>query len=631
MQLHLIDLIIVIAYFVLVVGIGIWVSRRGAKDINSYFLGGNKMPWWMLGISDASGMFDVSGTMWLVYVLFVYGLKSVWLPWLWPTFNQVFLFVFLSIWLRRSNVMTGAQWIETRFGTGRGAMLSHLSVVAFALISVVGFLAYSFKGIGKFAAIFLPWDLSPDTYAMILMSLTALYAIKGGMFSVVITEVMQFMVLTIASIAVGIIAMNSVSAEMLSKVVPQGWTDITFGWTLGLDWTGVIDSVNTQIEKDGYGMFGIFFILMLFKGVLQSAAGPAPNYDMQRVLATRSPKEAAKMNWLVSIVLYVPRYMMITGLTVLALVYFSHELTTINSNFDMETVLPFTLKNLIPSGWIGLILAGLLAAFMSNYAATINAAPAYVVNDIYKRFINPNADPKKYVRISYMVTFAFVLLGFVFGFLVDSINHITLWIVSALYGGYTASNMLKWYWWKLNGYGYFWGMMAGIVAALLLPLLFPTLTALYAFPVLLLVSLAGCIIGSLTTEPEDDEVLIKFYMTVRPWGFWKPVLEKVQKQYPDFQPNRRFKQDMFNVVVGVIWQLSLVTTPIYLVIHETEKMFISIAVLAVTSLSLKYFWWNKLDECTTESMYVEKKPSVIVLDSNGADAVKPLAVAGNGK
>ena len=149
MKIDLIDISIIIAYFALVIIIGFLVSRRAIKDINSYFLSSNSLPWWMLGVSNASGMFDITGTMWLVYVLFVYGLKSVWLPWVWPVFNQVFLMVYLSFWLRRSKVMTGAEWIKTRFGTSTGAQLAHISVVVFALVSVIGFLAYGFQGIGN--------------------------------------------------------------------------------------------------------------------------------------------------------------------------------------------------------------------------------------------------------------------------------------------------------------------------------------------------------------------------------------------------------------------------------------------------------------------------------------------------
>lgn len=573
----------------------------------------------MLGVSDASGMYDITGTMWLVYVLFVYGLKSVWLPWIWPTFNQVFLFAFLSIWLRKSNVMTGAQWIETRFGKSTGANLSHISVVIFALVSVIGFIAYAFKGIGKFAAIFFPWDLSPDVYAIILMSLTAIYAAKGGMFSVVITEFLQFIVLTVASIAIGILAFNSIAPGQLHSLVPEGWMTPFFGWDLNLNWAGLIDAVNTKIQQDGYGLFGLFFMMVLFQGILKSAAGPAPNYDMQRVLATRTPKDAAKMNWFVNIVLIFPRYMLIAGITVLALVHFSSQLHAMGNNIDFELILPYIIKNTLPVGVVGLLLAGLIAAFMSNYAATINAAPAYIVNDIYKRFINPHAEEKKYVRLSIITTVAFVIVGFVFGFMVESINQVTLWIVSALYGGYTASNILKWYWWRLNGHGYFWGMMCGIAASMIIPWAFPSISAINTFPYVFAVSLIGCIIGSLTTKPEPDEILMKFYMQIRPWGFWSPIIKKVHVYYPAFEPNKNFALDMFNVVVGIVWQVSLVILPISIVTQEYSLLTWVLPCIILTSLILKFSWWNKLDEFSKETLPADFDQRVLkhVAPTNG--------------
>jgi Na+/proline symporter len=602
MMINTIDLAIILGYFVVAITLGILVSKRAVKNMNSYFLGSNTLPWWMLGISDASGMYDITGTMWLVYVLFVYGMKSIFLPWIWPTFNQIFLMVYLSIWLRKSNVMTGAAWIETRFGKSRGATLSHISVVIFALVSVIGFIAYAFKGIGKFAAIFFPWHISPDMYAIILMSLTAIYAVKGGMFSVVITEVLQFFVLTIASLSIGILAIYTISPEQIQHVIPQGWATPLFGWHLNLDWTGILDSVNNKIVEDGYGLFGLFFIMVAFQGILKSIAGPAPNYDMQRVLATRSPKEAAKMNWFVNVVLIFPRYMLISGITVLALVHFSPQLKAMGPNPDFELILPYIIKNCLPVGLVGLLLAGLFAAFMSNYAATINAAPAYVVNDIYKRFINPNAADRVYVRLSILTTIAFVIVGFGFGFLVTSINNITLWIVSALWGGYTASNILKWHWWRLNGHGYFWGMITGIAASMILPEAFPSIPAIMAFPYILVISLIGCIIGSLLTKPEPDTVLMRFYMQVRPWGFWKPIHAKTLKFYPDFQPNRSFKMDFFNVVIGVLWQTSIVVLPIALVTQQHYIFTVALCIMLTMSIILKFTWWNNLDAASKETL-----------------------------
>ena len=120
MTLRPVDAAILIVFVLVTVGIGFLISGRASKNLRSYFLGGNSIPWYLLGVSNASGMFDISGTMLMVTWLFVYGLKSVWIPWLWPVFNQIVMMVYLSVWLRRSGVLTGADWIRLRFGSSRG-------------------------------------------------------------------------------------------------------------------------------------------------------------------------------------------------------------------------------------------------------------------------------------------------------------------------------------------------------------------------------------------------------------------------------------------------------------------------------------------------------------------------------
>lgn len=618
MNLPLLDIAIVLLFICSTIFVGFWVSARASKDMNSYFLGGNKLKWYMLGLSNASGMFDISGTMWLVYLLFVYGLSSIYIPWLWPTFNQIFLMVFLATWLRRSGVMTGAEWIIFRFGDDRGARLSNIIVVAFALVGVIGFLAYGFIGIGKFASVFFPWKLSEDPhmndvyYGLGMTIITTFYIIKGGMFSVVFTEVFQFIVTTIASVGVGIVAIHSVSPEMIAAVVPTGWDSIAVNWNLNVDWAGRLDAANTKIAADGYSLFAIFFMLMLFKGFLLSLAGPAPNYDMQRVLSTQSPRDAAKMSGFVTVVLMFPRYMLIAGLTVLALAFFMNDLRAMGPNVDFEQILPFVLKNYIPSGLLGLLIAGLLAAFMSNFAATVNAAPAYVVNDIYKRYINPNAEPKRYVYLSYIVSLLFIVIGVALGFFIPSVNTVLQWIVSGLYGGYTASNVLKWYWWRFNAYGYFWGMAVGIVLALSLAvpqaniavahalgvfgLQLEKIDFIYAFPWLLVICLITCVVTSLITAPSDMAVLKKFYLKVRPWGFWGPVHEQCLQEHPELTKNTNFLRDMVNVVVGIVWQTSLVAAPIFLVIQQYDKFSIAMGLAAVCTLFLWKNWYRHLQD-----------------------------------
>ena len=616
MKFHAVDVAIIIGYFAVVIIIGLWVSRRGSKDMDSYFLGGKALPWYMLGVSNASGMFDVTGTMWLVSILFVYGLKSLWLPWIWPTFNQIFLMMFVSQWLRRSNVMTGAEWIQTRFGRDTGANLAHLSVVIFALVNVIGLLAYAFKGIGKFAVVMLPWRFpwgaSPifsdeNTYAVIILGLTSLYVIKGGMVSVVITEVMQFAILTVTALVIGCVAIYRVSPDMFAHSIPAGWMNPFFGWKLGLDWTGIFDKVNDAIKTDGNGFFMIIFGMMFFKGVLASLAGPAPNYDMQRILATRSPREAALMSGMVNVVLFFPRYLMIAGITVLALAFCMPQLQAMDKP-DFEKLLPIVLTQYVPVGVVGFLLAGLMAAFMSNFAATLNAAPAYVVNDIYKRYINSHASGKREVLYSRIVSLAFLAVGILFGLLTTSITEVMMWLVGGLYGGYVLANMLKWYWWRFNGYGYFWGMLSGMLSAMFIPEspVFPgfakmylghsVANTLYLFPIILAASVIGCVLGTFLTKPEDDAILMHFYKSVNPWGAWGPIREKVMKADPNFKPNPDFWRDTINVIVGIVWQLSLTALPIYIVLRDWNWTGGILIVLVITSIFIKFNWYDRLEK-----------------------------------
>jgi len=599
-----IDIGIVVAYFVIVVIIGMVVRKRASKDIRSYFLGGNKIPFYILGLANASGMFDVTGTMLLVTWLFLYGIKGAFLPWVWPVFNQVFLMVYLAKWLRRSNVITGAEWIKTRFGSDMGAKLSDISVVIFAIISTIGFLAYAFQGIGKFSQIFLPWELSANTYGIIIMSIASIYTIMGGLFAVLITDVFQFFILTVVSVFIGYIAFTHTTFDAIQAAIPAGWDSLRFGWSsLTLDWTNLMPAINSRIASDGFSLAGIVLMMMLFKGVLVSGAGPAPNYDMQKILASKNPREASLMSWFVTVVLFFPRYLLVTGICVLGLVFFSPQLSAMGAGVDFEQIFPFVVHNFVPVGLVGLILAGLISAFMSTYDGTLNCGASYIVNDIYKRYINKGASEKRYVTISYLSTFLLIILGFIFGMLGKSIHQITMWIVSGLWGGYVAPNILKWYWWRFNGYGFFWGMVSGMGAAIILPFAFGNPDVLFGiqlnlalFPFVLLISTAASIIGTLMTAPEQDEVLMDFYKKVRPWGLWRPIYEKVKKVDPSFQRNKDFSRDMVNVIVGIVWQMTFVLIPIYLVIRQFTGMYISIGILLVTSIFLKFNWYDKLEE-----------------------------------
>ena len=594
MSIHPIDITILVLYLIAVVSIGIYLTTRASQNLDTYFLAGRSIPWYILGVSNSSSMFDITGTMWLVLMFLVYGVKGAWIPWIWPTFNQIFLMVYLSIWIRRSNVLTGSEWITTRFGNGKGAELSRISVLVFAMVSVIGFLAYAFQGIGKFASVFFPFDISPELYAITFMGITTIYVVLGGMYSVVFTDLIQFTLLTIVSFVIGFIAFTRVTPEALHAVIPNGWLDLAFTWELDLDWSALIPAANDQIMADGWNLFTIFFMMMIFKGILISLAGPTPGYDMQRILAAKTPREAGLMSAIVS-VCQIPRWFMIVGITTLALVYFSNDLVAMGDNVDFELVLPWVISEFLPVGLVGFSLAGMLAAFMSTFDSTVNAGAAYLVNDVYKRYFNPNAPMGLYIKASYIASFLIVGVGIAFGFMSESVNSVTQWIVSGLFGGYTAPNILKWHWWRFNGFGYFCGMIAGLLAALIMPMALPELSPLNAFPFILIVSGIAGICGSLMTAPDDEKTLEEFYKNVRPWGFWKPILKKIQSSDANVRKNDNFYRDMFNIFVGMVWQINMVLVPIYLLVYEYTSFTVSLILVIGTTLILKKNWYDKLD------------------------------------
>lgn len=608
MKLTVLDISIIVAYLLLMLGIGWVLRKKAARNKESYLMGGKKLPWYLLGMSDASDMFDISGTMWMVALCFVYGMKSIWIPWLWPVFNQVVLMMFLSKWLRRSNANTGAEWLATRFGTsGAGVRASHQVVVAFALLSCFGFLAYGFVGLGKFIEIFVPWaevknylpfDIAPQYvahfYGIIFTLFAAFYSILGGMHSIVLGDLIKYLVMTVACIAIAIIAGQHLQQQSLT--VPDGWLDPFFSWKLQLDWSRIAPAADVKIAEDGFGLFGFFFMMMLFKGVFASLAGPAPNYDMQKILSASSPKEASKMSGFVSIVLLPVRYSMIIGLTVLGLLYYhTLDLSNGTGGVDFEKVLPAVINRYLPAGILGLVLTGLLGAFMGTFSGTLNAAQAYIVNDIYVKYINPQASVTKVMRMNYGSGLLVVVIGIILGFFAKNVNSVLQWIVGALYGGYIAANMLKWYWWRFNASGFFWGMMSGIIAALIFPYVSDGLP-LYNWPWLFLISLAGSLIGTYSAPATDMVVLKAFYKTVNPWGYWKPVQNAVIQEDPGFVPNQRMGRDLFNVVIGIIGQLCLTLLPMYLVLWMKLPLLITVAILLVVILILKRTWWNTLED-----------------------------------
>ena len=599
--MHPLDLTIIALYLILMALVGWWVSKKASRSSESYFLAGRSLPWWVIGVAHGSSGVDITGTLWFVMMFYIYGMKGVWLLWVWPLFSVIFRMMYLGTWVRRSNVLTGAEWMRTRFGDSPGAKLAYLSIVVYAVVHVVGFLSYAFRGIGEFTRPFFPWDYPDEVYGTVMLLFTGIYCVVGGMYSVVMNDLIQFVLKVIAAIGITVITLILITPDQIMAAVPAGWDHLFFGTKLDLDWSKLMPELNKRLYNpigeggDGYSLFMLFTGMLFFKGVLVSAAGPTPNYAIQHILSTRSPREAALENMMMAVVSLAPRFLLIGAIAVLGIVFFSPDLAAMGSKVNFERILPGVLNKYVPIGFKGILIAALLASFMSTFVSTVNSGAAYVVNDIYKRYINPIASQKRLVWLGWITSSGVILLGIVFGFIMTKdVHSVTKWIVSSLIPAFVAPNVIKWHWWRFNGYGFFAGMVAGIVAALAIPKFLPHLPEIYIFLLILSLSFVASVVVCLLTQPESDEVLKSFYRTVRPWGFWGPIYEKCRAENPKFEKNRDFPRDLFNIVIGLIWQTSLVTSPIYLVIQHWKEMILSLVVCVITSIILKFTWYDKL-------------------------------------
>ena len=571
-----IDYAIVGLYFVIVIGLGFWYRRRAARNLEAYFLGGKRLHWLGLAMSGSVSNFDITGTMWIVSMLFVLGMRSMWIHWMWGCMMGAFCLAYMGKWTRRSGVMTGAEWMLTRFGTGTGGVVARLAAALLSLVTLVGMIGYAFQGIGKFAAVYL--DLPPNVCALLIIGTTTLYVLLGGLYSVVVTDVIQTIILTVASLVIGAIAYVHVTPDLLAETLPGGWESIAPVWRL----EGLAGTANAQYE-----MFGLLVILWVVKGLLLNAGGPGQTYDFQRFLAARDPRDAAKIGaaWNVFMVV---RWGMAMGIVLLAL-------TGIAGIDDPERVMPVVLNNpqFVPAGVRGFILAGLLAAFMSTFSSTVNGGASYLVRDLYQPLV-PHAGQRHLVRSSYVATVLIVVVGLVVGFQAKSIAQIWNWLMMALGAGMIVPNVLRWYWWRFNGWGYAAGTVGGILLSLV-ALLKPDAPMSETFPPIVGGSLLVAVVVALLTRPVSMDVLTSFYRTVRPFGAWGAVRARADLTAAEAAaPSESIPFAVLNTGLGIVAISGMYLFPMYLVGHWHVTALLCFGAAALAAATLYVTWYRRL-------------------------------------
>ncbi len=592
--MHGIDYGIVALYLTAIVSIGLYLQRKASRGIDSYFLGNRNMPWWALASSGMSSNLDISGTMIIAALIYALGVKGFYIELRGGvTLIMAFLMIYMGKWNRRSGAMTLAEWMELRFGKGTQGQAARLITAIASIIMTIAMVTYFALGGGKFLDSFLGLHnylgLPSEFWAAaILIAVAMIYTVASGLYGVVWTDVFQGFLIFGAILYMASKAFAITLPEEFSISLPLFDGGFERYTTTLKEWTSVLPATKLDIDQASqysiYNLFGIAISFYILKVVLEGSGGTG-NYMLQRYFAARNDREAGLLSafW---IFLLSFRWIFIGAIAVIG-VSLGSQIS------DPELVLP-AVVNTLPIGVKGFLVAGLMAAGMSTFDSTVNAGAAYWVKDIYQLYINPKASHKQLMRHSYMASIIIVIFGLGLMLIFKNINSVWGWITMSIGSGMLIPMLLRWYWSRMNGWGFAIGMVSGMIAAIIFKAIAPEGTTEYAmFAVASSSSLFGTIFGTLFTTPTDEKTLTKFYNITRPFGTWNRFKNKLAKD-DIIAIDSENKRDIFSTFIAVPWQIVFFLFMMSIMFKNWTSVTILGILLAILTTTLYFSWYKHL-------------------------------------
>jgi SSS family solute:Na+ symporter len=580
MKLHAVDLAIIAGYLILNAFVGFYVRKRATKQTDSYFLADRNVPWWMLGLSGCSSYIDIGGTMALVGAMFYLGLKSVWMTHIfWGWLIICFYMAFQAKYIRRSGVMTFAEWNKTRFGETRDAEYARIAAATFLLVLMVFNLMFMAVGTGKFAEEFLPFNRWQS--ALLVFGVVGVYVTLGGFVGVILTDVFQTILIAVGAVILTVLVFTQGSGTAFLAAKDPGWYSLAPVWTL---WPAYLK--DTPVSYQHYYAFGPMLLAGTSWLIFRVLAGPNV-WDFQFFLTTRSPRDAslAAGTWTVG---YTLRWIIACAFLILGIYYLGSE-----AGFDAEKIMPLVLEKL-PVGMQGMFMAILLAALMSTLSAMVNVTSSVVTNDFLGRYFAKNQSQRNLVRFGQLASVGAITLGFVFSLSFKDIVSAWETMIFVVVTMILVPATFRWHWWRFSARAFVWGMVCSALIIVAQKIFAPEWSIVKTLAFDTLASFMITLVIGFLAKPTDIETLVKFYSRVRPFGFWKPVrLEAEQRGLvPVNDPMLRI--DILNGMLTIFFQVSLALIPFYLFLREWKFMSVWFGVALSLGIVLYFTWYKNL-------------------------------------
>ena len=583
MQLENLDWLIISAFFILSLAIGIIVSKKSGKDVTEFFLSGRKMPWWLLGISMVATTFSADTPNLVTDIVRTNGVAGNWVWWAFLLTGMLTVFVYAKLW-RRSEVLTDLEFYELRYsGKGAAFLRGFRAFYLGAVFNVLIMASVCLAGIKIGGALL---GLSPVETLLITCTITVVYSSIGGLRGIIITDFFQFILAMVATFWAAYEIVN----------LPQ-----VAGLTNLLNHPDVIPKLNLIPDIADTDLFIAVFIIPLavqWWAVWYPGAEPGGGgYVAQRMLSAKDEKNAIWATLLFNFMHYAVRPWPWILIALASIVVFP-DLNSLREAFPNTIVgndLAYpAMISFLPSGLLGVLVASLIAAFMSTISTHLNWGSSYLVHDFYRRFFVKDKSETHYVLMGRIFTVLLMIFSAFFAlFLNNSLQ--AFGIILQIGAGTGLIFILRWFWYRVNVYSELTAMIVSFVVAIIFEFIIPNNFSVEEKLIIgVTITTISWLIVTLITPPSSMETLQNFYKKIQPGGpGWKKVIEESEAK----GINITGKKEKWDVPSGILCMLfgsisvySILFGIGYLLYSKTTTGIIFMLISVLSVMILMKFW-----------------------------------------
>jgi SSS family solute:Na+ symporter len=544
MHISVLDIIIIALYFVLSLVIGLYYSKRAGSSTEEFFLSGRNQPWWLAGTSMVATTFAADTPLAVAGLVAKNGIAGNWVWWSFVFGGMLTVFFFARLW-RRANILTDLEFIELRYDGKAASFLRGFKAVYFGMFMNCVIIGWVNLAMFKIIKICLP-EVNPFLAIVACVVITALYSGLSGLWGVAVTDAFQFVIAMTGCIVLAVLANNHPKIQ-----AGGGLTEILPAWLFRFTpkiVSGTADSLSASgaLEMTIYSFIafvGVQWWASWYPGAEPGGGG----YIAQRMMSAKNEQHSlfATLWFIIAHYCVRPWPWIIVGLVSLVL----YPNLPINQKEDGFV---YVMRDLLPSGLFGLLIAAFLAAYMSTLSTQLNWGTSYILNDLYRRFFKPNENERHYVLVSRIATVLIMLLslGVTYLLVVNEKSISDAWGFILECGAGTGFVLIfRWFWWRLNAWSEISSMVAPFVAFSVMHIFYPDIQFPSSLFYIVGFTVTVTLVVTFLTEPVSNAHLMTFYRRVRAggWGWLR-----ISSQMSDVQSDKKFLPLFFDWFFGVV-------------------------------------------------------------------------------